>query len=951
MTEQVGSPSGVTQRSSPAAKIALFRSLFRGREDVYARRFESLRTGSSGYSPACANEWVRGVCEKPRVKCAACPNRRLRAVTDDLIRQHLSGVDHEGRTCVVGLYPMLLDETCYLLAIDFDRQDWLADVSATRETCRQLALPVVIERSRSGRGAHLWFFFDAALQATLARELGAHILTETMERRPDVGLHSYDRLCPNQDTLPTGGFGNLIALPLQKQARQQGNSVFLDDQMTPYADPWAFLAGVKRIEAERVEAIVRDAKAVGRVIAVRRVAEEEDAAEPWSEPPSRRRHERPIEHGLPRTLELILGNAIHIPREGMPPALRDRLLRLAAFQNPEFFKAQRMRLPTYGKPRVISCAESSPDHLALPRGCLDDVVALLSRLKIRRHIRDERCTGLPLHATFRGTLRPEQRPVVRALEEHDTGVLSATTAFGKTVIAAWLIARRGVNTLILVHREQLMDQWIERLSSFLEIPTHEIGRIGGGCRKPTGALDVALIQSLVRKGVVHDLVGDYGHLVVDECHRLPAPSFEQVARRTKARYVLGLSATVTRKDGHHPIIFMQCGPIRHRVSARSQAAARPFRHCVVVRPTAFQHGDTPDADARIEFQNLYSALTLDAQRNQLICDDVAHALREGRKPIVITERKEHLELLKASLAPRVRHLIALQGGMGRKQLGDARARLAQVPEDEARVLLATGRYLGEGFDDARLDTLFLTLPVSWRGTIAQYVGRLHRLHDRKREVRVYDYADLQIPMLARMFNRRCKGYEAVGYAIQLPASALPGWPADVPLPVDPEWKRDHAASVQRLIRDGVDAHLGNLFVHAARRVHPEAEGLERARSASEAFLFARLETLPETSGRFGLNVELPIPFNGRGSMEVDLLCVEAGLVVEIDGAQHLGDRDAYRSDRRKDALLQERGYFVVRILAEDVGQALDHVLDQILRVLAHQRRTHAAAPRTPCREP
>jgi len=449
---------------------------------------------------------------------------------------------------------------------------------------------------------------------------------------------------------------------------------------------------------------------------------------------------------------------------------------------------------------------------------------------------------------------------------------------------------------------------------------------------------VALIQSLVRKGVVDDQVGQYGQLIVDECHHLSAQSFEQVARRSKAKFVTGLSATVTRKDGHHPIIFMQCGRVRHRVDARAQAAARPFEHVVLVRPTNFRPLKVPDPDVRMQFQSLYGELIGDEARNELICGEVVQAAREGRSPVVLTERNEHLDTLAARLLPEIRHLVVLRGGMGKKQLNAITARLAAIPQNEARVLLATGRYIGEGFDDSRLDTLFLTLPVSWHGTIAQYVGRLHRLHEGKREVRVYDYADLNVPMLARMFDRRCRGYEAVGYSILLPASAVPGWPADVPLPVDPQWRNDYAASVQRLVRDGVDSPLANLFVFAVRTVTPEAEGADRARSASEAFLYHRLETLSQTAGRFRLNDELPIPFDGRGKMEVDFLCADARVAVELDGEQHLSDADAYRRDRRKDQLLQENGYFVLRFLAEDVGKHLDAVLDTILRSLGRAGR-------------
>lgn len=929
----------VTQHSASEAKIALFRSLFRGRDDVYPRRFESRTTGNTGYSPACANEWVRGLCNRRTVKCTECPNRRFLPVTDDVVRQHLTGRDSTGREFVMGLYPLLLDETCFLLAVDFDRECWRDDVAAVRETCRLLGIPAGIERSRSGNGAHLWLFFEEAVPAVLARKLGAHLLTETMERRPEIGLKSYDRLFPNQDTLPKGQLGNLIALPLAKQSREQDNSLFLDAAMVPCADQWAYLATVAKIPRSAAERIVRSAEAArGHVVGVRLVPWEETAETPWTAPPSRRPAEPPVAGPLPESMEIVLGNEIYIAKEGLPPALRNRLIRLAAFQNPEFYRAQAMRLPTFDKPRVIACAEDHPHHIALPRGCMEDVRRLLGDLHISFTLRDERYEGTPLAVTFQGELRPQQAVAAKALAAHHIGVLAATTAFGKTVVAAWLIAKRGVNTLVLVHRQQLMEQWVERLSAFLGVPTKAIGRIGGGRKKPGGLLDVALIQSLVRKGVVDDRVGDYGHLVVDECHHLPATSFEQVARRARAKYVLGLSATVARKDGHHPIIFMQCGPVCHRPEAKQQAAALPFLRTVWVRPTAFHEPDNVIPDARAQFHELYDALIVDESRNRMIVADVMDAIRQGRSPVVLTERTDHLRILAERLAPRVPHCFVLQGGMGRKPLQSVLASMAAVPDHEARILLATGRCIGEGFDDARLDTLFITLPVSWRGTIAQYAGRLHRLYHGKQEVRIYDYADINVPMLARMFDRRCKGYEAIGYSILLPASAVPGWPPEVPLPVEPEWKRNHAASVRRLVRDGVDAPLGNLFVWATQQFDPNAEGADRARSSTEAFLYRRLESLPETAGKFRLNAELPIPFDGRGLMEVDLLCADTRLAIELDGGQHLNDPQAYRRDRRKDSLLQENGYFVLRFLAEDVGRCLDDVLDTILRAQSHRQQ-------------
>lgn len=759
--------AAVTSSSPSSTKVDLFRSLFRGRTDVFPLRWENHKTGKAGYAPACANEWARGICAKPRVKCGKCPHQAFIAVSDAVIAKHLRGGSTRSDDFVAGVYPLLTDGTCWFLAADFDKQDWIADATAFLETCRARQVSAALERSRSGNGGHLWILFDEPVPAATARRMGAALLTETMERRPEIGFASYDRFFPNQDTMPLGGFGNLIALPLQGRARKAGNSVFVDDELMPYDDQWAFLSTLARNPAEVAFRIAGEAEAAGRVLGVRMPVEDDLAEEPWKQLPSRRTKPVPIAAPLPNAITIAVADQIYIDRTGLPSALIAQCIRLAAFQNPEFYRAQAMRLPTFGKSRIISSAELHPKHLALPRGCLDELTALLRNHGTEVVLEDHRQSGEPLLDTVRflGELQASQQRAFADLAAHDHGVLAATTAFGKTVVAAALIAERGCNALILVHRRELLEQWRARLQTFLGIDPKLIGTIGGGRRRPTGVIDVALIQSLVRNGEVDDVIDGYGHLIVDECHHLSAISFELVARRARARFVLGLSATVARKDGHHPIIFMQCGPVRHRADARRQAIERGIRHRVRERVTRFELPQILAAAERPPMPAIYAALAGDEARNDLIFDDVLQALERKRSPIVLTERKDHLIYLQKRFTPFVRNMAVLCGG-----LSAAERRLCQsalsVPESEERLILATGRYIGEGFDDARLDTLFLTMPISWKGTLAQYVGRLHRQHAGKADVLVVDYVDGAVPVLARMAARRRAGYRSLGYLLE-----------------------------------------------------------------------------------------------------------------------------------------------------------------------------------------
>jgi hypothetical protein len=759
----------VTNHSSESEKIALFRSLFRGREDVFARRFESAKTGKSGYQPCCRNEWIQGICQKPAVKCTDCSNRDFTPVADEIIKCHLLGIDSQEkatRDFTIGIYPLLVDETCWFLVIDFDKELWLDDVAAFMDICETYNVPAALERSRSGSGGHVWIFFSEPIKAGLARKLGTFLVTETMEQRPEIGFDSYDRFFPSQDTMPQGGLGNLIALPLQKKPREKGNTLFIDKNFNPHEDQWAFLSSLQRMDAEKVKAIVDAALYRGDIIRVRTVITEEDEILPWQEPPSRQIREIPIEGPLPKTIELVLSNQIYIEKNVLPPALRSRLIRIAAFQNPEFYLAQAMRRPTYDKPRIIHCCEDFSKYIGLPRGCLEDIQGLLHSHNIETRLVDERFSGIPIDCQFIGMLRPDQELAAEAMLNHDTGVLAATTAFGKTVIAISLLSQRGVNTLILVHRRQLLDQWVARLKQFLDLDPKQIGQIGSGKHKPTKVIDIALIQSLSKKGVVDDIVGEYGHLIVDECHHITARSFEIVARQCKAKYVTGLSATVIRKDGHHPIIFMNCGPVRYKVDPRKQAASRPFTHKVITRKTSFVLPPSIDTDKKTVIHEIYSALVTNEERNSMILRDVLQTLQEKRFPLLLTERREHLDKFAELLSPLLTNVFVFKGGMGQKQREALINKLHSTPEDEEKIIIATGRYLGEGFDEARLDTLFLTLPVSWKGVLAQYAGRLHRFHDMKKEVIIYDYADLDVLVLAKMYRRRLNGYRAIGYEVE-----------------------------------------------------------------------------------------------------------------------------------------------------------------------------------------
>jgi superfamily II DNA or RNA helicase len=734
-------------------KIAMFRRLFGGRTDIYPVRWEN-KAGKSGYAPACANEWKPGVCEKPRIKCSECPNRKFLPLTDQVIYDHLTGRH------VIGVYPLLADDTCRFLAVDFDEAQWREDATAFIHSCRDLEVPAALEISRSGNGAHAWIFFASPLAARDARRLGSAIISHACARTHQLKLSSYDRLFPNQDTMPKGGFGNLIALPLQKQARAEDRSVFVDDEFMPWPDQWAFLAAVRPVSPADLEPILLRATGGAHPLDVEEVVDDE-ASTPWKR---RSPVDTKIPGDLPTSLTLTLANLVYVEKSALTPPLANRLIRLAAFQNPDFYKAQAMRFPVWDKPRIIGCAENHPRHIALPRGCLDAAMTLLRSNGIECLLQDERFAGTPLDVSFHGSLRPDQEAALAALLDHDDGVLCAPTAFGKTVTAAALIARRRVNTLVLVHRTELLRQWKERLQSFLGVGKDVVGVVGGGKAKPTGLVDIAVMQSISRKGEINALVEGYGQVIVDECHHLSALSFELILKRIRARYVHGLTATPQRRDGQHPIIFMQCGPIRH-IAARQENAPSLLEVVPLSRPDRIEVAETAG------IQEVFLHLASDPDRTTAIANQVEQAVLQGRKVLVLTERFDHLASIESELQGKIPNLFSLHGRLSKKTRGALIDALNALAPDSPRALLATGKLVGEGFDHPPLDTLVLAMPISWKGTLQQYAGRLHREHAGKVGVRILDFVDTGHPALLRMWAKRQRGYRSMGYQIADPIAS------------------------------------------------------------------------------------------------------------------------------------------------------------------------------------
>jgi len=748
-------PLGKGTPSTNEEKIDLFLSLFGARRSLYPKLWINRKKGSKGYSPACSNEWVHGVCEKPRVKCSDCPNQNFPPLDHSAIHSHLIGRH------TIGTYAIREDDSCIFLAADFDGDGWMQDIEAYRRAAEQMGISVGMERSRSGNGGHAWIFFASPVPAVLARRLGTLIVDRASSFHRGMKLSTYDRFFPNQDTCPQGGFGNLIALPLQQEPRKSGHTLFLDENFDPVSDQWSCLASLQKIDLTELQRLLETNCSPEKDIdPTESISLNFDESALNVIPQAVRRGD------FKGTLKLLRSSQISIPLADLPTSLGASLKRLGTIANPVFYEKQRLRFPTINIPRFIFCGEEHDDKLVLPRGTLHDIEKLVSKAGGKIEVIDRRPAPATADLSFIGALTATQSTAVDAILGHEEGVLVAPPGAGKTVMACAAIARRSTPTLILVHRKQLLDQWSDRLQNFLGLSKNEI-HVLGKVRYPAAPVALGMFPTLARSEFPEALFAKYGHVIIDECHHVPAASFEAAMKCCTARYILGLTATPNRKDGLQKILFLQCGPIRHRIDLdHSEEQSRT----VFVREFSLR---LPAEKDRLPIHQIWEHLIQSGERNRAIASDVVAALEQQRFCALLSDRKEHLNALESLLREKwpEESIYRIDGSTKQKLrtaiLGNLRSKAS---EGRAFALLATASLLGEGFDMPELDTLFLAMPISFKGRLIQYAGRLHRFSEKKKSVRIYDYVEPDHPLTAQMYGKRTVAYREMGYSIQIVGS-------------------------------------------------------------------------------------------------------------------------------------------------------------------------------------
>ena len=759
---------------SESGRFDYFLSLFHGRDEFYARRYVMKTTGKAGYSPVCGNRFRVGLCDRKKYQCLKCPNKAFQKIDQAALIKHFIGADPTGSD-VIGIYPLMEDNTTWFIVIDFDDQKWMDDCSFFREVCHENRVPIEIERSRSGNGAHGWLFFEQPVPAIEARKGMNYLLSQAMEKKHNMKFSSFDRLIPNQDYISPGGMGNLIALPLQGLARKNGNSEFVDENYRSYPDQWEHLQQIKRMDLVHLKSILKKAGENDGADTVA-IFSNFEQQKPWEKksPP------KPLlPSDIPPEAKIVLADMIYVPIEGFSQKALNRIRRLGVFSNKEFFERQKLHLATYNTPRFLDTTEEEHGYLKIPRGCLDRLTDLFTEANVPLLIDDQRNPGRPIPVTFMGELQECQQAALQKIMEFDYGVLSAATGFGKTVIATKLIAEKGINTLIIVSKTSLIHEWEKAFTNFLtfhgslpEAPPKRgrkskisfFGKYGGEIKNLTGFIDIATVQSLVSDNEVKDFIKDYGMVIADECHHVASITFEQVMRKVNAKFVYGLTATPERRDGHQPILYLQCGPIRYEVDAKEAAERLNLSQYVIPRFTFFKPPVGMDG-SELGMADLYNELAGDPVRNQMIISDIREAVLNGKTPIVLAKRISQIKIIAQALSSDIPNVILLSGEGTAAEKRRKFDKIQAIPSGEPVVIAATGDYVGEGFDYPRLDTLFIAAPVSWKGVVTQYAGRLHRAFPGKKAVTIFDYIDINIKILESMYQKRMITYKRLGYQI------------------------------------------------------------------------------------------------------------------------------------------------------------------------------------------
>lgn len=736
--------------SSREDSVKIFMNYFKGRNDVYPYlSIDKNNPNIKYYIPACANEWKNGVCNKTMgKKCKTCQYRENKPISKDTIYKHMYG------NYPIGIYPLLENDTCFFLSLDFDdkdsKKDIKSDVLAFASVCDKYEVPIAIERSRSGNGIHIWMFFDTNIKAITARKLGSLLLSKTMEIS-NISISSFDRMFPNQDILPKGGYGNLIALPFQNEPSKYGNTLFIDRNFILIKNQMQYLSSIHKLtEIEVFEKI--------KQLSNETIDISHEIIDMQNEVKLKSKNN--IDY--PKSIKVILKDMVYIDKANLDGVVKNSFRRLATFANPEFYKKQKLRMSVYNVPMVIDCSKEDGKYLKLPRGTYDYLESLCNVNNIEIISRDERFVGNKIEVKFNGSLREEQQIAIDHMLKYDNGILCAPTGFGKTVIGCKLIAERKVNTLILVNKIQLLNQWKDRIKEFLDVK--EVGEISSKKKNITNVIDVVSIKSLWNNGNVLDIAKNYGMIIIDECHHTAAYTFEQAINTGNAKYVYGISATPERENGHTPIIKMQCGDIRYKVDSLKFNKKLNIPMKVIAKKSHLNF--TNQNIDNYELNEINDLIAKDIIRSENIIKDIKKEYDNGKNILVLTERLELMNYIYDKLSKYTNNIFKYYGGIGKKVLKSYMELNNQINENEDnKIIVATGSYIGEGFDDSKLDVLFLTMPISGQTRVTQYAGRLHRQDSNKKEILIYDYIDDNFSKTRNMFLKRKKTYEKLGYEI------------------------------------------------------------------------------------------------------------------------------------------------------------------------------------------